>query len=33
MGLVKTGEELERFHDAKLVRKRSGLQGCADDVF
>jgi len=33
MGLVKTGEELERFHDAKLVRKRRGLQRCADHVF
>ena len=33
MGLVKTSEELERFHDTKLVRKRSGLQRRADDVF
>ena len=33
MGLVKTGEELERFHDAKLVRKCGGLQRRADDVF
>src|SRR6266705_800088 len=33
MGLVKTGKELERFHDTKLVRERGGLQGCADDVF
>src|SRR5256885_9813879 len=33
MGLVKTGEELERYHDAKLVRKCGGLQRRADDVF
>src|SRR2546421_258273 len=33
MGLVKTGEELKRFHDAKLVRKGGGLQRRADDVF
>src|SRR5256885_561726 len=33
MGLVKTGEELERYHDAKLVRKCGGLQRRGDDVF